>query len=64
MMLGLLYCERLRQVNPEYLTKISSSDLFVISLVISSKYLNDEGEDDEIFNDEWAEAGELYIYNM
>jgi len=61
MMLGLLYCERLRQINPEYLNKISSSDLFVISLVISSKFLNDEGEDDEIFNDEWAEAGGLAV---
>ena len=33
MMLGILYCERLRQINPEYLKKISSADLFVVSLV-------------------------------
>eukprot|EP00112_Aurelia_sp_Birch-Aquarium-sp1_P002628 Seg1293.2 transcript_id=Seg1293.2/GoldUCD/mRNA.D3Y31 product="Protein CNPPD1" protein_id=Seg1293.2/GoldUCD/D3Y31 len=61
MMLGILYCERLRQVNPEYLKKISSADLFVVSLVVASKFLNDEGEDDEIFNDEWAEAGGLGV---
>ena len=35
MMLGMLYCERMRQINPDYLTKISSSDLFVVSLVSS-----------------------------
>ncbi|XP_065051917.1 protein CNPPD1-like [Rhopilema esculentum] len=61
MILGILYCERLRQINPEYLNKISSSDLFVVSLVVASKFLNDEGEDDEIFNDEWAEAGGLGV---
>lgn len=61
MMLGILYCERMRQINPDYLSKISSSDLFIVSLVVASKFLNDEGEDDEIFNDEWAEAGGLAV---
>ena len=30
--------------------------------VVASKFLNDEGEDDEIFNDEWAEAGEKFHF--
>lgn len=33
MMLALVYIERLRHRNPEYLQKISSSDLFLISMV-------------------------------
>lgn len=33
LMMGILYSERLRQKNPEYLKRISSSDLFLISMV-------------------------------
>lgn len=36
MMLALVYIERLRHRNPEYLQKISSSDLFLISMVCVS----------------------------
>lgn len=33
MMLALVYIKRLQHRNPEYLQKISSSDLFLISMV-------------------------------
>ena len=33
MMLGMLYIERLKKRNPEYLRNASSSDLFLISMV-------------------------------
>uniref|UniRef100_A0A8C7E4T2 Protein CNPPD1 n=1 Tax=Naja naja TaxID=35670 RepID=A0A8C7E4T2_NAJNA len=36
--------------------QISSSDLFLISMMVASKYLYDEGEEEEVFNDEWAAA--------
>eukprot|EP00064_Thunnus_orientalis_P023101 superscaffoldBa00008414_g23329 len=55
MMLALVYIERLRHRNPEYLQKISSSDLFLISMMVASKYLYDEGEEEEVFNDDIAE---------
>ncbi|CAL7947406.1 unnamed protein product [Xylocopa violacea] len=29
--------------------------------MVASKFLNDEGEDDEVFNTEWAESGDLTI---
>ena len=32
-MMGILYSERLRQKNPEYLSRVTSSDLFLISMV-------------------------------
>ena len=28
--------------------------------MVASKYLTDEGEDEEVFNDEWAECGEYF----
>jgi len=61
LMLGILYSERLRQLNPSYRERVSSSDLYVISLLVASKFLHDEGEHEEIFNEEWAEAAGLSI---
>lgn len=64
MMLALVYIERLRHRNPEYLQKISSSDLFLISMMVASKYLYDEGEDEEVFNEEWGAAGKLDVQTV
>ncbi|XP_072219137.1 protein CNPPD1 [Leuresthes tenuis] len=64
MMLALVYIERLRHRNPEYLQKISSSDLFLISMMVASKYLYDEGEEEEVFNDEWGSAGKLDVQTV
>ncbi|CAL8390041.1 unnamed protein product [Boreogadus saida] len=64
MMLALIYIERLRHRNPEYLQNISSSDLFLISMMVASKYLYDEGEDEEVFNDEWGAAGKLDVQTV
>ena len=33
LMLGMIYVERLKHRNPEYLQKVSSSDLFLVSMV-------------------------------
>lgn len=64
MMLALVYIERLRHRNPEYLQKISSSDLFLISMMVASKYLYDEGEEEEVFNDEWGAAGKMNVQTI
>lgn len=34
---------------------LSNTELCLISLLLASKYLVDEGEDEEIYNDEWAD---------
>ncbi|KAM8806722.1 protein CNPPD1 [Eudromia elegans] len=64
MMLALVYIERLRHRNPEYLQQISSSDLFLISMMVASKYLYDEGEEEEVFNDEWGAAGKVDVQTV
>ncbi|XP_039253954.2 uncharacterized protein LOC120331004 [Styela clava] len=61
LLLGLIYIERLKSRNPNYLTQISSSELFLISMMVASKYLFDEGCEDEVFNDEWAISGEMEV---
>ncbi|KAK3082802.1 hypothetical protein FSP39_005713 [Pinctada imbricata] len=58
-MMGMMYTKSLRHRNPEYLQQITSSDLFLISMMMASKYLYDEGTDDEIFNDEWAASADM-----
>lgn len=64
LMMGILYSERLRQKNPEYLARVSSSDLFLISVMVASKYLYDEGEEEEVFNDDWARAGNKTVNDV
>lgn len=56
-LLALIYVERLARCNPDYLRNVSSSDLFIISMMVASKYLYDEGSVDEVYNDEWANSG-------
>jgi len=57
LVLALLSLARLRRNNPDYLTTISSADLFLVSMMVASKFLHDDGEEDEVFNDEWASSG-------
>ena len=57
LVLALLYLDRLRSTNPKYLNNISPTDLFLVSLMVASKFLHDDGEEDEVFNDEWANSG-------
>nr|XP_002156585.3 unnamed protein product [Hydra vulgaris] len=61
LMMGILYTEKLRQSNPCYLVRVSSADLYVVAMMVASKFLIDEGEDDEVLNDEWAEAAGLGV---
>ncbi|KAJ8321064.1 hypothetical protein KUTeg_002651 [Tegillarca granosa] len=42
MMMGMLYIKRLRRHNMDYLQQISSSDLFLISVMMASKFIYDE----------------------
>uniref|UniRef100_A0A0B6ZW66 Protein CNPPD1 n=1 Tax=Arion vulgaris TaxID=1028688 RepID=A0A0B6ZW66_9EUPU len=57
-MLSMLYAKRLRQQkerNKDLLQSMSSADVFFISMMVASKYLYDEGVEEEVFNDIWAE---------
>jgi len=56
LVLALVYLERLRGSNPTYLHSVSSADLFLVSLLVASKLLHDDGEEDEVFNEEWANS--------
>lgn len=55
-MMSMIYAKRLQRKRPDHLKRMSSSDLFFLSMMMASKYLYDEGVDEEVFNDEWAET--------
>lgn len=64
LILALLYLEKLKDCNPEYLKQVAPSKLFLISLMIASKFLNDDGEEDQVFNAEWASSSNLTILQI
>ncbi|KAL0272435.1 UNVERIFIED_CONTAM: hypothetical protein PYX00_005404 [Menopon gallinae] len=61
LVLALLYLDRLKSINPKYLTKVSPSELFLISLMVGSKFLQDDGEEDEVNNYEWAASAGVNV---
>nr|XP_053628420.1 uncharacterized protein LOC128685788 isoform X2 [Cherax quadricarinatus] len=54
LILALVYLDRLHSRNPEYLTSTSPTQVFLVAMMVASKYLYDDGEEDEVFSDEWA----------
>lgn len=59
--LAMLYLERLKACNPEYLQCVAPSQLFLVSLMVSSKFLYDYGEESGVVMSEWAESGGISI---
>ncbi|XP_061711740.1 protein CNPPD1 [Cydia pomonella] len=59
LVLALLYLERLRHRNPAYVAAAAPADLFLVSLMVGNKFLQDDGEDAETLVAEWAAAGGL-----
>ena len=64
MMLGMIYLERLRHKKLTYLRSVSSSDIYLISMLVASKYLYDNGTDEEVYNDEWAESANMEVCDI
>ncbi|XP_063597477.1 protein CNPPD1-like isoform X1 [Penaeus indicus] len=64
LILALVYLERLRCNNPEYLATASPSQIFLVAVMVASKYLYDDGEEDEVFNDEWATSAALPLSDL
>ncbi|KAF2882376.1 hypothetical protein ILUMI_23796 [Ignelater luminosus] len=64
LILAMLYLEQLKACNPEYLQRIAPSELFLVSLMVSSKFLHDDGEEDEVFIDEWASSGGISVKHL
>ena len=88
LVVALIYLDRLCQTNPNFVSSIPSSKLFLISVVrtfsfsfqqidqcyiftyfhfiqmVASKFLNDEGEEDEVINSEWANSAKIDLTDL
>nr|CAG4651822.1 EOG090X069C [Triops cancriformis] len=64
LMLALIYLDRLRVNNPAYLSSVSSSKIFLVSVLVASKFLYDDGEEDTVYNDEWAASADIDIAEL
>ncbi|CAL4159039.1 unnamed protein product, partial [Meganyctiphanes norvegica] len=64
LIMALVYLERLRKNNPEYLATTSPAQVFLVAMMVASKYLYDDGEEDEVFNDEWATSAALPLADL
>lgn len=54
LVLALLYLERLQSSRPMYLRDTPPSELYLVSLMVATKFLQDDGEEDGVINEEWA----------
>ncbi|GJQ75630.1 hypothetical protein Trydic_g17708 [Trypoxylus dichotomus] len=62
--LAILYLERLKTCNSDYLQRVNPSELFLVSLMVSSKFLYDDGEEDEVFMKDWAISGSISLKKL
>ncbi|XP_049816823.1 protein CNPPD1 [Schistocerca nitens] len=64
LVLALVYLERLKVSNVEYVRQVPPSELFLVTMMVASKFLYDDGEEDEVFNDEWAASAGIDVKEM
>nr|CAG4643206.1 EOG090X069C [Ilyocryptus agilis] len=55
--LALIYLERLCKKNPNFVSSLPSSKLFIISVMVASKFLHDEGEEEA----NWTECAKMEV---
>merc|ERR1739838_875716 len=64
LLLALVYVDRLAGCNPNYLKNASSSEIFLISMLVASKFMYDDGTDDEVYNDEWSASSHMDVKHL
>jgi len=63
LVMAILYLERIKSSNPQYIDRVAPSEIFLVSLMVASKFLNDSCEDD-VLNSEWATASSLSLQQV
>ncbi|XP_055904081.1 protein CNPPD1 [Eupeodes corollae] len=57
LIMALIYLDRLNATDPGYVRRITPSELFIVSMMISTKFYS--GHDEEIYLSDWAEDGNM-----
>lgn len=61
LVLALLYVERLHADNRSYIAEAEPAHLFLVSLMVGNKFLEDNGEADEVLISEWADSSGIQV---
>uniref|UniRef100_A0A1I8AVT8 Protein CNPPD1 n=1 Tax=Steinernema glaseri TaxID=37863 RepID=A0A1I8AVT8_9BILA len=56
MLVAMVYIDRVRGMDRSFFDESDASELFLSALVVASKYLQDGGLDEFVYNDEWGAA--------
>ncbi|XP_073824021.1 uncharacterized protein [Musca autumnalis] len=57
LIMALIYLDRLNSTDPAYVRRITPQELFIVSMMISTKFY--AGHDEEIYLSDWAEDGNM-----
>lgn len=57
LIMALIYLDRLNVTDPGYVRRITPQELFIVSMMISTKFY--AGHDEEIYLSDWAEDGNI-----
>lgn len=62
LILAMIYLDRLNVVDPAYARRITPSELFIVSMMVSTKFYC--GYDEDIYLSAWAESGNMSVDHM
>ncbi|XP_065358129.1 protein CNPPD1 isoform X2 [Calliphora vicina] len=62
LIMALIYLDRLNVTDPGYVRRITPQELFIVSMMISTKFY--VGHDEEIYMSDWAEYGNISEDNL
>lgn len=62
LILAMIYLDRLNVVDPAYARRITPSELFIVSMMVSTKFYC--GYDEDIYLSAWAESGNISVNHM
>jgi hypothetical protein len=62
LLMAMIYLDRLQITDPNFTRKITPSELFLVSMMVSTKFYC--GHDEEIYISEWAEYGNISTERM
>ncbi|XP_055642736.1 protein CNPPD1 [Toxorhynchites rutilus septentrionalis] len=62
LILAMIYLDRLNTIDPAYARRITPSELFIVSMMVSTKFYC--GYDEDIYLSAWAESGNMTVDHM
>lgn len=62
LILAMIYLDRLTVIDPTYAKRITPSELFIVSMMVSTKFYC--GYDEDIYLSAWADSGSMSVDHM